>query len=372
MESTAKGVGGEFYDRYWSSRYRYVMYLQDGKPKFREEINEQASEENDYTSIFIPWFVFDEYQMDVRPNFVRTMDEDALVKQHGITDRQLQWRRWYIANKCNNDINSFNQEYPATDLEAFLSSSDNVFDLYLLDRLMKIAPLPKARYDIQLVTGNIIANPIGQFKVWEEPKAGEKYVIGVDVAEGLEHGDYSCIDVSSVRFGKQVAQWHGHIDPDQLAFVSACIGMRYNKAYIVVERNNHGLTTIDSLLKLNYSHLYAETIIEPPHRPRKRFGWLTTKKSKPMLIDNLISELRDGIHGIMCRETFEEMMTFKRYEDGEMGAEVKKYDDRVISIAIAKYIASREASKFAPRSNMSYNKTPSAVKSPPVSHKAWT
>ena len=372
MEATAKGVGGEFYDRYWSSRYKYVMFLKDGKATFREEINEQASIENDYTSIFIPWFVFDEYQMDIRANFVRTMEEEDLVTRFGITDRQLQWRRWYISNKCNNDVNLFNQEYPATDLEAFLSSSDNVFDLYKLDALKIAAPSPIAKYSVQLVTGNILTDPKGQFHVWEEPRAGLKYVIACDVAEGLEHGDFSNLDVVNVLTGKQVAQWHGHIDPDQYGFVIACIGMRYNKAQVAIERNNHGLATIESLMGLNYSNVYAETIIEPPHRPRKRFGWLTTKKSKPMIIDHLISELRDGIHGINCRETFEEMMCFKKFEDGDMGAEIKKYDDRVISIAIARYLASKESSKLTNRSSISYNKTPGPVRVAPISPRAWT
>jgi hypothetical protein len=374
IESTAKGVGGEFYDRYFSSRYKYIMYLgEDGKPTFREETNEQADPENDYTSIFIPWFVFAEYQMDVRPGFARTPEEETLAKAHGLTDRQLQWRRWTIANKCDSKIELFNQEYPATDLEAFLSASDNIFDLYKLDALKKIALPPSQRYDVQMVTGNILANSEkGLLRVWEEPKAGFKYVIAADVAEGLDHGDFSSADIINVLTGKQVAQWHGKIDPDQFGFILACLGLRYNKALIAVERNNHGLTTLEALTRFNYSNLYAETIVEPPHRPRKRYGWLTTKKNKPMIIDHLIGELRDNIHGINCKDTFDEMMTFKQYEDGSMGAEQGRCDDRVISIAIGKYIADLESSKLRKSPGLSYNKSPVARQAPAVSPKAWT
>lgn len=373
IESTAKGVGGEFYDRYFGCRFKYVMYLdENGHPAFREEINEQADPENDYTAIFIPWFVFAEYQMDVRPGFVRTADEEALVKAHGVTDRQLQWRRWTIANKCKGSVDMFNQEYPSTDLEAFLSSSDSVFDLYKLDALKKDRPAPTARYDVQIPMGNIVASPTGALKVWKEPEAGVKYVLSADVAEGLEHGDFSCCDVIHTRTGMQVAQWHGHIDPDQYGFILACIGIRYNKALVAIERNNHGLTTLEAITRLNYTNIYAETIIEPPHRPRKRFGWLTTKKNKPMIMDNLVGELRDSTHGIMCRETIEEMMTFKKFEDNSLGAEIGRYDDRVISLAIGKYIAIREFTKLRQQPTLGYNKVPVVRKQPPVSPRAWT
>ncbi|MBF0456721.1 MAG: hypothetical protein HQK99_02380 [Nitrospirae bacterium] len=34
-------------------------------------------------------------------------------------------------------------------------------------------------------------NPQGRLKIWEKPMSGHPYVIGADVAEGLEHGDFS-------------------------------------------------------------------------------------------------------------------------------------------------------------------------------------
>ena len=54
--------------------------------------------------------------------------------------------------------------------------------------------------------------------VWREPVNGHSYVAGVDTAEGLLHGDYSCIQMLDVRNGEQVAVWHGHIPPDELAY----------------------------------------------------------------------------------------------------------------------------------------------------------
>ena len=52
---------------------------------------------------------------------------------------------------------------------------------------------------------------------WTAPELNHAYVMGVDTAEGLAHGDYSVIQVLDVNTGEQVAIWHGHIAPDLLA-----------------------------------------------------------------------------------------------------------------------------------------------------------
>ena len=350
MESTAKGVGGEFYDRYWGSRYHYEFYLPapGEMPALRETVREDISEDNEYTSVFIPWFVFDENKREPKPGFKRSIreddfygDEESLAKLHNLTDEQLAWRRWAIVNQCNSDVSLFNQEYPDTAENAFLSSSDNIFDLKQLKMLMDKAIAPIARYDVQHLSGNWIAAREGKLKVWEEPKAGRQYIIGGDPAEGLITGDFSSLDVVDCLTGKQVAQWHGIIAPDLFAIVAFWLGSRYNNALVAIERNNHGHTTLSKLQDLRYKRVYFETIVEPPNRPTKKFGWLSTKKSKPMLIDNMIAELRDNTHGIMCRETFEEMMFYKQFEDGTYGAEEGRHDDRVMSLAIAKHILSK-------------------------------
>ena len=48
-------------------------------------------------------------------------------------------------------------------------------------------------------------------EVWKEPEPYNTYVLGVDTAEGLGHGDYSVIQVLNIGTGEQAAIWHGHI-----------------------------------------------------------------------------------------------------------------------------------------------------------------
>jgi len=123
-------------------------------------------------------------------------------------------------------------------------------------------------------------------EVWVHPHAQHGYVMGVDTAEGLGHGDYSCAHVLDLNTGELVASWHGHIPPDALADEVLSLGLWYRDALCCVEANNHGLTTITQLRQLGYPNLF-----------RRR------------------------------------MRTFVRNERGSMSG--SPYDDRVIALALA-------------------------------------
>lgn len=341
IESTAKGIGGEFYDRYWKAKYRYDIYLdENNKPAFKCTINPRADAFNEFHAIFIPYFVFEKYKLPVSEDFKLTDEEIQLKELYNLSDEHLVWRRWCIANRCNGSVDIFKQEYPMNDIEAFLSSGASLFDSNKLLELKKNAPKPINRYEINIGLKEVIPNPEGRLKVWEEPNANKKYILSADISEGIisDTSDYSCIDVIDWHTGIQVAQWHGKISPDLLAVIIYVIGRRYNWALAAVERNSFGLLVINKLLDDNYPEIYVETQYEPPHKPKKKYGWTTSKTTKPVIIGNLMAEFSSDTHGIKCAETFEEMLTFKQTEDGQFEAEHGHFDDRVMSIAIAKYI----------------------------------
>lgn len=351
MESTAKGIGGLFYDYFWGARYRlFVSKLDvDGQAVIVEEVNENAPEDNLYTSLFIPWFCFEEYKADSLPadfkrvtkdskDFEKYGDEVELADTYGLADNQLYWRRLTIANKCGGSQDIFAQEYPATPTEAFLGSGRPVFDVMKVKRLMEAAPKPETRYTCQIHSQQWLVDERGGLRVWKEPKPGRHYIVSADVAEGLEKGDFSVADVIDHMTGEQVAQWHGKPTPTDFAHILNALGKRYNEAWLAVERNNHGLTTVSWLVEMRYPKIYAEMVPDPPGKPRKRYGWLTDSKTRPMIIDQIIMEMAEDSHGIVCKETFNEMLAFKVQKDGKMEADLGMHDDRVISLGIAKYV----------------------------------
>ena len=71
----------------------------------------------------------------VPANFERTPEEEELVvKEYGLDDEQLMFRRRKIAQ---NGIDLFMQEYPATPDEAFLTTGRPVFNPEQLQKCLK-------------------------------------------------------------------------------------------------------------------------------------------------------------------------------------------------------------------------------------------
>ena len=170
--------------------------------------------------------------------------------------------------------------------------------------------------------------------VWEFPEKWSGYVLGVDTAEGLGHGDYSCVQVIDAKNGQQVAEWHGRIPPDELAREVYNLGIWYGNALCCVESNNHGLTTITILRQLGYPNLYRKRSLNTSsQRVSQEYGWKTTRTSKPLMIDELGQALKNEELVLHCEYTIAELRTFVRNERGGMSG--SPHDDRVMALALA-------------------------------------
>ncbi len=170
--------------------------------------------------------------------------------------------------------------------------------------------------------------------VYREPRSDHIYCIGVDTAEGLAHGDYSCAQVLNVRTGDQAAVWHGHIAPDELAHEVYMIGLWYGDALMCVESNNHGLTTITQLRHLGYPNLFRKrSLNQATTKVSQEFGWKTTRTTKPLLIDDLGMALRNDELRLFDRYTVAELRTYVRNERGTMSG--SPHDDRVMALALS-------------------------------------
>ena len=189
---------------------------------------------------------------------------------------------------------------------------------------------------------------------WTAPELDHAYVMGVDTAEGLAHGDYSVIQVLDVNTGEQVAIWHGHIAPDLLAEEVYSGGLWFNSALCCVESNNHGLTTITELRHLGYPRLYRRRSLNSvSNRMSQEYGWKTTRTSKPLLIDDLSSALRNDELVIRDKNTIAELRTFVRNERGSMNG--SPFDDRVIALALANQMRKfAYAPEYAPDNKPQY------------------
>ena len=188
--------------------------------------------------------------------------EKRYIADHGWTLKQVEFRRWAIREKCNDDPEIFKEQYPATAREAFIASGNTFFHIPTLESIQTSEALKcNLRVNERLEGSNEILpipNPRGLLSVWKRPQKGRQYVIGADVAEGIEidgapaddKHDYSSADVLDRGTGEVVATLHARITPDEFGRQLNLLARFYNQAFVGVENNGgyggHVLVTMEA------------------------------------------------------------------------------------------------------------------------------
>jgi len=136
-----------------------------------------------------------------------------------------------------------------------------------------------------------ISDNHGPLRVWDWPSPGREYCIGVDAAEGIEGGDYSCALVFDVRTRWPVATWHGIRESVPFAFECYSLGKFYNEALLVVERKSAGIAVLQELIhNLKYPRLYRHQRKADGGRVKanvQRYGFDTNAQTKRLMVDHL-------------------------------------------------------------------------------------
>lgn len=258
-------------------------------------------------------------------------DNDYIKKEYG-----WWWGYTYeeidIIRRRMNDPAKFAQEYG---LE-FLASGRNVFESSIIAAQRRnVWKMGETYLDNDNMEYTV--HEENRLRIYKEPVAGTPYVIGVDVAEGVQGGDFSVATVWNRYTGEEVAMFRGLVPPDRFADFLNVWGRKYNNALLAVEINNHGLTTLTCLKQLLYPSLYF--------RPKKidamsvassdKFGWKTTKVTRPLLIDEFAQACRAMELIIHSKETLDEMSVFIYNDAGNMVPQATFHDDTIFSSGIA-------------------------------------
>ena len=259
-------------------------------------------------------------------------DNDYCKKKYGwwwgYTEEQIEVLRRRI-----NDPMRFAQEYS---LE-FLSAGRPVFPGQLIKKLRR--GIYKVGQEVEDDDGikSIVTKNEDDLVMYYPPRPGRTYIIGADVAEGVTGGDYSVFTVFDRQTGHEVAFWRGYMAPDRFGNYLDKIGRMYNNALMVVEINNHGLTTVTALKNKMYPQLYFRPVVKMDTISMKfsdRLGWKTTKVTRPLMIDDLREALSDGSLKIHTEKTLDEMLTFVFNDHGDMVSQSSFNDDCIFATAI--------------------------------------
>jgi hypothetical protein len=338
-ESTANGVENEFHED----------WLEASDP----------TSGSAYLAVFLGYWEHPENRLPVadpaRFQDSLTRDELEEQKRYQLTLHQLMWRRVMIQDVCRGSVELFRQEHPGNPEEAFLQSGRPRFSREHMARMPVIDPplvgeLEAFQNSPVSRVISILPNNPGSVVIYQKPAKGRSYVIGVDVAEGIDVSekdsakkdpDYTVACVLDRDTGEQVAKLRGRIWPSEAGPQVATLAEWYNWAFVVPERNSVGVALIDALklagypLYLIFSGQPTADDMDPGKMEFMRLGWSTSPVSRVQLISALDESIRTLSVLVRDRHTLSELRTFVIWPNGAAKAQRRKHDDEVIALALA-------------------------------------
>ena len=302
----------------------------NGFEDFKERWDAAVAGENDFEPVFFAWFENPDYSMPVVPGTEWTPEERDLKAAYQLTDEQLQWRRWCIANNCGGSLDMFRQEYPASPGEAFLHSGTGVFDNEQIVLRLERLPGPAGRGEF--ADGEWTESETGAITLYELPEEGVPYVLGGDTAgEGSDYFTAIVIDNVSGRIAAKLRQKYS--EPEYVRQIYA-LGRFYNDALVAIE-TNFSTYPVMKLAEMEYPNQYSREREDTYTRQmRKSYGFRTDRQSRPRAIANLVEVFSSHPEWFTDRELLEEMLTFCYNEDHRPEALAGKHDDLVMGAAI--------------------------------------
>ncbi len=369
IESTANGMGNFFYRAYQAAKEgrsnRRAVFI----PWFRAERNELPVKDK---LAFARWLLDNRDNDNPPPGCLDAGKYYWYLWTLGATFESIRW--YTVKRKEYIDHQDMMAEYPSDDIEAFRNSGRSVFSLYYLDKLKETCRQPLHVGEVQgdgvqgkasLQNLHFVPDRGGLLEVWMLPqklkqKVTHRYLVAVDVGGRGKDADYSdilVIDRYWLMFGgapEVVAEWHGHIDHDLLAWKAAQVAAFYDRALLVIESNTIETKDNDtdgdqSELIFNrlagvYGNLYIRRASEAKIAQgiTTEYGFHTNRKTKPMLISNLVACVRDQAYIERSQEAIAELAVYEKKDNGSFGAAPDNHDDRVMTRAIGLHVCFNE------------------------------
>ena len=280
---------------------------------------------------------------------------DALARGNGFNPIRLRWdmhperdQDWYNLMRQVLGPKRTAQEIDGD----FLSSGDSVFDLV---DIRDIEESLSAYEPEKRLGGNLL--------IFSKPKRNSQYFLGCDISSGRSR-DYSAFSIMD-RYGDEAVCFKGKIPPDRLADLIMKWGYDYNIAELAPEGNDIGLSTVHRCQAQGYPNLYYTIQVlkekgEARPKTEKIPGWLTTSKNRPVIIDELESDIRNGDCNIKNPFFVSEAYTFiydernkpiamgkdKRHgsQEDELMEDSPYTDDAIMAEAITNYVRKGKSS----------------------------
>lgn len=265
---------------------------------------------NEWTAIFLPWWV--------RP------ERD---------------QAWYEAQKRDfmeneGSLDSLHEQYPALDIEAL---DPRTLDKRIPPKFLKRCYEEKE--PLRILPENLPVIP--GLEIYRLPEKDSQYVIGGDPAEGNPTSDPSAATLIDVMTGEEMAVIEGRIEPTVFAGYLDKLGVFYNDAFVMVERNNHGHAVI-AWLRDNSDLPLLEGHDATP-KGKVKYGWLSSPKGKALMYNDTADAFRDSETILHSFATYTQLASI---EGASLLAPEGEHDDRADSYALCIVGANRVANSW--------------------------
>ena len=185
--------------------------------------------------------------------------------------------------------------------------------------------------------------------LWEYPIPNNNYIVVADVARG-DGSDYSATQVFDIDDLQQVAEYKGQLSTTDYGNFLIELATKYNDALLVIENNNVGWATIQTVIDRGYKNLFYQSkdlkYIDVEHQINNKYraqdrnmiaGFSTTMKTKPLIIAKMEEYTREKLVKLNSIRLIEELFVFV-YNNSKTEAMRGYHDDLVISYSIALWI----------------------------------
>ena len=322
LETTANRYGDAFYNFY----------------------KETERGENDYEAIFLPWFWDEDYQHPFKDDLEKLEFENSLdtIVKYGperelmeaypeITLEHMKWRRWCIANNCENSLGEFKRQYPSNSEEAFLAQDTNVIKTdalkFYLDKEVK-EPKEQGRFEISEVMPHrkdpvFVESSFDRdiVQIYQDPDPFGDYAAGSDHAIELESKDYNHGVIISRQPLAVVATIRGFGNKRMgiLEFSRQFYMLLkyYNMPPVAPESNAQGQALISLFQEWEYPNLMAEMELFTDTKVKDRWGWTNTQRTRSDGVALVTDHIEDKIIRIPDKTIINQMMTFIWANEGK-------------------------------------------------------
>ena len=214
--------------------------------------------------------------------------------------------------------------------------------------------------------------------VWRQPDYTKEYIVVADVSRG-DGSDYSATQVFEVGDMEQVAEYKGKLSTTDYGHFLIDLATKYNDALLVVENNNIGWATIQTIIDRGYKNLFYQSkdlqVVDTEHNMTNKYraqdrnmvpGFSTTLKTRPLIVAKMEEYTREKLVKIHSNRLIDELFVFI-YKSGASQSKAEAMqgynDDLVMSYSIALWVRDTALRLQKDRNNQQWAMMDSMLKS---------